>query len=396
MGVLNQQLIAPQFWEGIAEEDINGTAVPGSDSLLEMPVNGPFLIAAASSEGIDYVPNPLWTADTGPYLDQLRLRFYGSKDGVFTAFLNGEIDVTLNTTMADVKALQSVDPSIGRAQVDDSWMYEHLDFNHEATDVGLDDPMVREALRLAIDKQQLIDVLFPGAGLTPATSVSPPSVWWASDVSAHGYDPDAAMALLDEAGWAVDPDLGVRAKDGQELRLRMCTSSGNPLRLTTLGRIAQDWGAIGVGTDIQTEDPAVYFGSWDETTSETDCNIYRGSFDVSLYTSLLSGDPYGNYYYSYHSSQPATDDFPGGTNITRVQLPEVDAVLDDIGSKVDLGEIAAASDSLHQILDELVVEVPLYYRPEPMGVSNRLGGLEKGNPSTMTKLWDVENWYIQE
>ena len=41
-------------------------------------------------------------------------------------------------------------------------------------------------------------------------------------------------------------------------------------------------------------------------------------------------------------------------------------------------------------------EVPLYYRPEPMGVSNRLGGLEKGNPSTMTKLWDVENWYIQE
>jgi len=31
-----------------------------------------------------------------------------------------------------------------------------------------------------------------------------------------------------------------------------------------------------------------------------------------------------------------------------------------------------------------------------MGVSNRLGGLEKGNPSTATKLWDVENWFIQE
>jgi|GEM_PF-2577977 len=396
MGVFNQQLIAPQFWEGIADEDINGTAVPGSDSLLEMPVNGPFMISAASSEGIDYVPNPLWTADTGPYLDELRLRFYGSKDGEFTAFLNGEIDVTLNTTMADVKALQSVDPSIGRAQVDDSWMYEHLDFNHESANVGLDDPMVREALRMAIDKQQLIDVLFPGAGLTPASSVSPPSVWWASDVAAHEYDPEAAGALLDEAGWAFDPDLGARAKDGEILRLRMCTSSGNPLRLTTLGRIAQDWGAIDVGTDIQTEDPNVYFGSWDETTNETDCNIYRGSFDVSLYTSLLSGDPYGNYYFNYHSSQPANDAFPGGTNITRVQLPEVDAVLDELGSKVDLGEIAATSDSVHQIIDELVVEVPLYYRPEPMGVSNRLGGLEKGNPSTMTKLWDVENWYIQE
>ena len=79
------------------------------------------------------------------------------------------------------------------------------------------------------------------------------------------------------------------------------------------------------------------------------------------------------------------------------QIPEIDAVLDDIGSKVDLGEIAAASDSsAPESSIELAVEVPLYYRPEPMGVSNRLGGLEKGNPSTMTKLWDVENWYIQE
>ena len=119
LGVLQQQLIAPQYWANVANDDIAGAAVPGTDSLLEQPVNGPFLVSAASSEGIDYVHNPLWTADTGPYLDQLRLRFYGSKDGEFTAFLNGEIDVTLNTSMADVKALQSVDPSIGRAQVDD-------------------------------------------------------------------------------------------------------------------------------------------------------------------------------------------------------------------------------------------------------------------------------------
>ena len=52
---------------------------------------------------------------------------------------------------------------------------------------------------------------------------------------------------------SIDPDLGVRAKDGNPMRIRMCTSSGNPVRLTTLGRLAQDWGAIGVGTDIQTE-----------------------------------------------------------------------------------------------------------------------------------------------
>jgi peptide/nickel transport system substrate-binding protein len=397
IGQLNQpQLLPPQFWQDIPADEIASTAVPGNPKLLEMPSNGPFVISAASSEGIDYVPNPLFTADTGPYLDELRLRFYGSKDGEFTAFLNGEIDVTLNTTMADVKALQSVDPSIGRAQVDSGWLYEHLDFNHESSNVGLDDPMVRKGLRMGIDKQQLVDVLFPGAGLEPACSVSPPTVWWASDVACDPYDPEGAAALLDEAGWVFDPDLGVRAKDGNPMRLRMCTSSGNPTRLTTLGRIAQDWAAIDVGTDIQTEDPSVYFGGWDETTSETACNIYRGTFDISLYTSQLSGDPYGNYYFGYHSTQPATEAFPSGANIPRVQDPDLDAIIDNIGSKIDQAEIIEASDAFHQFVNENATEVPLYYRPEPIGISNRLGGLEKGNPSTDTKLWDVESWYIQE
>jgi peptide/nickel transport system substrate-binding protein len=262
--------------------------------------------------------------------------------------------------------------------------------------VGLDDPMVRKGLRMGIDKQQLVDVLFPGAGLEPACSVSPPTVWWASDVACDPYDPEGAAALLDEAGWVFDPDLGVRAKDGNPMRLRMCTSSGNPTRLTTLGRIAQDWAAIDVGTDIQTEDPSVYFGGWDETTSETACNIYRGTFDISLYTSQLSGDPYGNYYFGYHSTQPATEAFPSGANIPRVQDPDLDAIIDNIGSKIDQAEIIEASDAFHQFVNENATEVPLYYRPEPIGISNRLGGLEKGNPSTDTKLWDVESWYIQE
>lgn len=397
LGALNQpQLIPPQFWADVPAEEIASTAVPGNPKLLEMPANGPFVITAASSEGIDYAPNPNFTADDGPYLDQLRLRFYGSKDGEFAAFLNGEIDVTLNTTMADLKALQSVDPSLGRVQVDSGWLWEHLDFNHEASDVGLDDVLVRRALRQAIDKQQLIDVLFPGAGLEPACSVAPPTVWWASEVECDPYDPEAAAALLDEAGWVFDSDLGVRAKDGNPLRLRMCTSSGNPTRLTTLGRIAQDWAAIDVATDIQTEDPAVYFAYWSEAAPGTECNIYRGTYDVSLYTDQLSGDPYSNYYFSYHSSQPASDANPGGANILRVQDPELDAILDNIGTKIDQAEIIEAADALHQFINDNANQVPLYYRPEPIGVSNRLGGLEKGNPSTDTKLWDVESWYITE
>jgi hypothetical protein len=44
--------------------------------------------------------------------------------------------------------------------------------------------------------------------------------------------------------------------------------------------------------------------------------------------------------------------------------------------------------------EEQTTEVPLYYRPEPQGISNHLGGYEDYNPSTATSLWDVEHWYF--
>ena len=71
------------------------------------------------------------------------------------------------------------------------------------------------------------------------------------------------------------------------------------------------------------------------------------------------------------------------------------SVVKELGTKVDPEGIKEAADAVHQVVNELANEVPLYYRPEPIGVSNRLGGYV-GNPSTATKLWDVENWYVQE
>jgi ABC-type transport system substrate-binding protein len=320
-------LINPTFWGDVEIADVATAASVGSDILLDMPSSGPFKLVAASAEGLDFEPNEFWAADSGPNLGEVRMRFFGSKDGMFAAFLAGEIDLTLNTTLADVAALQSVTPDVGRAIVDTGWQYEHVTFNHESSEIGFDDPNVRRALAMGIDKQSLLNVLFPGAGLEPACSNAPPAQWYSSDnVTCDPYDAEMAATLLDEAGWPIDPELGIRAKDGDPMRIRMCTSSGNPVRLTTLGRLAQDWGAIGVGTDIQTEDPSVYFGSYDETTSETDCNIYRGTFDVALYTDQLSPDPYGDWYTSYHSSQPATITIPTTTTIaiSIVALPDID------------------------------------------------------------------------
>ena len=385
-------LIAPQYWLDVPADEIATRMVVGSDTLLEIPTSGPFKYAASSADGIDYVPNEFWAADAGPNLEQLRLRFFGDKPGMFTAFLNGEIDLTLNTTLADVAALQTVDPSIGRAIVDTGWQYEHLDFNFERSNLGLDDPMVRRGLAMAIDKQALLDVLFPGAGLTPACSIAPPAQWYATEIECDPYDPEAAGALLDEAGWAIDPELGTRAKDGNPMRIHACTSSGNPVRLTTLGRIAQDLLAIGVVVDIETSSDI--FSTWDLTTGETECNIYRGTFDMALYTDQLSPDPYSDWFGKYHSSSVGTDANPGGINIPRIADPAMDALIAALGASMSEEEIKAAAADLQAYANEVTTEAALYYRPEPSGIGNHLGGFVKKNPSTATSLWDAENWYF--
>jgi peptide/nickel transport system substrate-binding protein len=388
--LLFQPLIAPHYWAEVPIDELETRAVPGSPSLLEIPTNGPFVVAAASSDGIDFSPNPNWTADTGPNLDQVRLRFFGDKAGMFASFLNGEIDLTLNTSPGDLPALQVVDPSIGSVLTDQGWLYEHLDFNTERTDLGLDDPAVRQALRMAIDKQALLDVLFPGAGLVPACSITHPALYYAEALPCVAYDPKAAAAALDAAGWTMDPEQGARVKDGNVMRFKMCTSSGNPIRLTTLGRISQDFLAVGVPTDIQTSgqmfDPYLQ-------AEGVECNIYRGTFDVTLYTSQVTGDPYGDYYAQYHSDRIPSDTLPGGGNISRLADPETDAILLDLSSQLDEEAVVDASFAIQERIDELANEIPLYYRFEPLGVSTRFGGF-KNNPSTATKLWDVYNWYV--
>ena len=61
--------------------------------------------------------------------------------------------------------MAKVDPSIGKAESAPAWQYEHLDINNDPNHTrgnDLWDPAVRKALAMAVDKTDMISVLFPG------------------------------------------------------------------------------------------------------------------------------------------------------------------------------------------------------------------------------------------
>src|SRR5690606_11844631 len=66
------------------------------------------------------------------------------------------------------------------------------------------DKRVRQAVAYAIDKATISETLFQGFAAPVSTEI--PYVQWAQpdDANPYDYDPDQAMALLEEAGWNSD------------------------------------------------------------------------------------------------------------------------------------------------------------------------------------------------
>ncbi|GAA1861223.1 ABC transporter substrate-binding protein [Microbacterium koreense] len=81
----------------------------------------------------------------------------------------------------------------------------YLAFNQAVPE--LQDPVVREALSHAIDKDALIAQVLP-EGTEKATQFMPDTVnGWNADVTTYEYDPELAMSLLAEAGYTEDNPL---------------------------------------------------------------------------------------------------------------------------------------------------------------------------------------------
>ena len=104
-----------------------------------------------------------------------------------------------------------------------------------------DNPKVRKALNMAIDKQAIIDVVFQGSGQIAKNPI-PPTMWSYNDaVQDDPYDPEAARKMLEEAG-VKDLELKVWAMPVQR------PYNPNARRMAEL--IQEDMAKIGVKVEI--------------------------------------------------------------------------------------------------------------------------------------------------
>jgi ABC-type transport system substrate-binding protein len=148
-----------------------------------------------------------------------------------------------------------------------------------------------------------------------------------------------------------------------------------------------------VTVDVQLSD--ILFDSWNDTTADSKCSIYRGTYDLALFAWVLTFDLFGNYYYSYHTSQWPDNGKHDGGNTSRFSNPDMDAALDVLKTKIQTADQIAAVKTVQQVYVDQAAEIPLYYREEARGVSTRLQNFQK-NPGTASDVWNSEDWWVQQ
>ncbi|MDB5073742.1 MAG: putative 4-phytase [Candidatus Eremiobacteraeota bacterium] len=221
-----------------------------------------------------------------------------------------------------------------------SYAYSHYDFN--VTHPTVSDPLVRQALRLALNRQELVDKAEHGIGIVQ-DSATPVNAPYFVDLGITPYDPAKANALLDQAGWMRGAD-GIRAKNGIKLDLNVATRAGTPEIDEQLELVRSGWKQIGVSLNVQHYPAALMFAPVQQG------GILNGDM-WDVITFAWAADPVGDYSGIYGcGSFP-----PAGQNDMRWCNKTAQAAMDALVEHYDQSERIA---DLKVIMREFIQDVP--------------------------------------
>lgn len=242
----------------------------------QMPIGtGPFELTereSGSSLTLERFDDYWETDEDGnqlPYLDGVNIRLLTEGNTIFTSVNSGSAHVVdsvsgsiyqkaQNTTGLQagtakpgafkcvdfVSALPHEHPE--RASYAGGYPESEVTDKWQEQDLPTTDPRVRKAITMAIDREDLVEKAWFGAAV-PARQFYNPLMGWVHEESppqesGQHYDPEQAMALLDEAGYTGDPRM--------ELTFLGPTESKRPMTV-----IQQHLSEVGIDVELVIKSP---------------------------------------------------------------------------------------------------------------------------------------------
>ena len=284
------------------------------------------------------VANPLYFRGR-PKLDKIVYKIVPDRNTVLAQLESHEIDMWY---LFPGNFLSRVQPLTAYAVMRrPSYYYNHLDFNVQRPAVK--DPIVRQALRLALDRQTLVEKVGHGVGIVQDVTTPRTAPYWVGGDPTTPFDVAQANALLDKDGWVRGPD-GVRAKDGVKLNLEFATTAGLPDVDEQIELIRSTWKQIGVNIDVRHYPTALMFAPLQEGGI-----IYNNKWDVVVFAWL--NDAIGDYsqLYSCHGFPPL------GQNNLRWCNPKAQAAMNALYTHYDQDQ---RNQDVRVVQEEFVKDVP--------------------------------------
>ena len=162
---------------------------------------GPYTLQEwVRGDHMTFAANPNYWGEA-PTIDTLIFRWSTEAAQRLLELQSGTVDGVFAPAAEDFEAIEA-DPNLVLIPYD-SPNVMYLGMNN--TIAPFDNPQVRQAISMAINKQQIVDLFYP-PGSTIAEQFVPPSITPGFSTTGEGakwydYDPEAAKALLAEAGF---------------------------------------------------------------------------------------------------------------------------------------------------------------------------------------------------
>lgn len=336
---------------------------------------GPYKIGEFDREAgvISFVPNDNWWGDE-PLLDKVTYRVM-EPTAEINAFRAGEIDMAGNSQSLSADTLEQI------ADVEGTTVYRAaraannlIELNGEREQFS--DLETRQAIFMAIDREQITEVMWDGLDYTeePAGSLNlyPYQDGYEDALANAGYEfnVDEANAILDEAGWETGDD-GIRERDGERFEGRLPTFGDDALTEARARVVQQQLKAIGF--DLQLDQRAA--SEFSTTLTEKDWDLVMLGFS--------SSDSYGVMW----MCQVYCED--SGLNLSSTMDETFDERIHEVEALATPEEqIPAAMELESDLMAESWGILPLYAGPQIMAAKDGLANLTP-EPYTGLDLFGV-------
>ena len=293
-------------------------------------------------------------------LNSVTFKVVGEDQTRIAELLTGDSHMADPVSPSDVEQVDNEEGLFVNRQGSTSLSY--IGFNVEKE--PFNDPKVRQAINMAIDKEQIIEGIYDGNGIPANGPLAPDVFGYDESVPGFEYDLEKAKELLKEAGY----------EDGFKTTL---WTNDNRERMDTATNVQAQLKEIGIDVEVE----ILEWGAYLDKTANGEHDMYV------LGWSIVTGDADYGLYPLFHSSNVGN---PG--NRSFIKDPELDKLLDDARQNPDPEERVKLYREIQEMLYDLAPMLYIHHQEYLVGVNENVKGLVQ----LPTGIFELQNVTIEE